>query len=164
MTPSCLGAAIARVPCVLRGETGGLGEVSWSPNGKAIALTNANETVCCWWSFPNNSMAIYFRWFARWKTRQQRRAGQMRMNWIWSQAGRTQHRRSRNRKCAKILSVCILVMRILQDLLVVLYKTNLLISVPYLLTGSHLACQTVRKFLHSFQRHCESGSCPCASI
>ena len=47
LSPSCLGAAIARVPCVLRGETGGLGEVSWSPNGKAIALTNANETVCC---------------------------------------------------------------------------------------------------------------------
>ena len=41
-----IGAAIARVPCVLRGETGGLGEVAWSPNGKAIALTNSNETVC----------------------------------------------------------------------------------------------------------------------
>ena len=41
-----LGAAIARVPCVLRGETGGLGEVAWSPNGTAIALTNSNETVC----------------------------------------------------------------------------------------------------------------------
>ena len=41
-----IGAAIARVPCVLSGETGGLGEVAWSPNGKAIALTNSNETVC----------------------------------------------------------------------------------------------------------------------
>jgi len=41
------GAAIARVPCVLRGETGGLGEVVWSPNGTAIALTNSNETVIC---------------------------------------------------------------------------------------------------------------------
>ena len=41
-----IGAAIARVPCVLRGETGGLGEVAWSPNGTAIALTNSNETVC----------------------------------------------------------------------------------------------------------------------
>ena len=39
------GAAIARVPCVLRGETGGLGEVTWSPNGMAIALSNNNETV-----------------------------------------------------------------------------------------------------------------------
>ena len=81
-----IGAVIARVPSLLRGETGGVGEVAWSPIGGVIALTNNNVTVCPL-SSVNQSFIDYkqlsnfvFRFSARLETRQQQRVEQMRKN------------------------------------------------------------------------------------
>lgn len=42
-----LGALVGRVPPVARGEMGGVMEIRWNPRGRAIALSNREQTVLC---------------------------------------------------------------------------------------------------------------------